>query len=67
MIALVLDLANIVGGFLLATVLFRRVPRVSYDLVRANATIAPYAWLIGIMSGRILGSVRETRPSSFGW
>jgi len=50
MIALVLDLANIVGGFLLATVLFRRVPRVSYDLVRANATIAPYAWLIGIMA-----------------
>jgi hypothetical protein len=50
MIALVLDLANIVGGFLLATVLFRRVPRVGDDLVRANATIAPYAWLIGIMA-----------------
>ena len=50
MIALLLDLANIVGGFLLAIVLLRRFPRVGDDLVRANAAIASYAWIVGVVA-----------------
>ena len=50
MIALLLDLANIIGGFLLAIVLLQRIPRIGDDLVRANAAITPFAWIIGIVA-----------------
>jgi hypothetical protein len=49
-IALLLDLANIVGGFLLAIMLLRRLPRVGDDLVRAKSAIAPYVWVVGIVA-----------------
>ena len=49
-IALLLDLANIVGGFLLAIGLLQRIPRVGDDLVRANDRIAPFAWIVGVVA-----------------
>ena len=43
--ALLLDLANIVGGFLLAAVL------VPHDAVRrARATVEPFGWVVGIVA-----------------
>ena len=50
MIALLLDLANVVGGFLLAIGLLQRIPRVGDDLVRANSTITPFAWVVGVVA-----------------
>ena len=50
MIALLLDLANIVGGFLLAVSLLARSPRVGADLARAAARIAPFGWIVGIVA-----------------
>ncbi|MFY1670930.1 hypothetical protein ACN27G_13320 [Plantactinospora sp. WMMB334] len=48
--ALLLDLANIVGGFLLAVALLRRLPRVGDDLGRFAARVAPFGWLVGIVA-----------------
>ena len=50
MIALLLDLSNIVGGFLLAIALLQRTPRIGDDLARADATVAPYAWIVGVVA-----------------
>ena len=50
MIALLLDLANVVGGFLLAVGLLRRLPRVGDDLVRADTAVAPFAWVVGVVA-----------------
>ncbi len=50
MIALLLDLANIVGGFLLAAGLLRRSPRIGANLARAEAVIAPFGWLVGLVA-----------------
>jgi hypothetical protein len=50
LMALLLDLANIVGGFLLAIPLLQRIPRVGDDLARAQARIAPFAWIVGIVA-----------------
>jgi hypothetical protein len=50
MMALLLDLANIVGGFLLAAALLRRIPRVGNDLVRVASAIAPFDFLVGIVA-----------------
>jgi hypothetical protein len=49
-IGLLLDLANTVGGFILAIMLLRRLPRVGDDLLRAKSAIAPYAWIVGIVA-----------------
>lgn len=49
-IALLLDLANIIGGFLLAVGLLERIPRVGDDLVRAQAAIRPFAWVVGVVA-----------------
>jgi hypothetical protein len=49
-IALLLDLANIIGGFMLAIVLLQRLPRIGDDLVRMDAVIAPFAWVVGIVA-----------------
>jgi hypothetical protein len=50
MIALLLDLANIVGGFLLAVPLLADVPRVGDDVTRAGRAIQPYAWIVGVIA-----------------
>lgn len=50
MIALLLDLSNIVGGFLLAIALLQRIPRVGDDLARAEAAVAPHAWIVGLVA-----------------
>ena len=47
---LLLDLANIVGGFLLAAALLRRLPRIGSDLARVAAAIAPFGWVVGIVA-----------------
>jgi hypothetical protein len=49
-IALLLDLANIVGGFLLAIALLQRTPRIGAELVRANAAVTPFAWIVGVVA-----------------
>jgi hypothetical protein len=48
--ALLLDLANIVGGFLLAAGLLWRSPRIGDDLARAAGRIAPYGWMVGVVA-----------------
>ena len=48
--ALLLDLANLVGGFLLAIALLRRLPRVGDDLARAADRLAPFGWIVGIVA-----------------
>lgn len=48
--ALLLDLANIVGGFLLAIALLRRLPRVGDDLGRAAARVGTFGWVVGIVA-----------------
>ena len=48
--ALLLDLANILGGFLLAIELLRRLPRVGPDLGRFADKVAPFGWVVGIVA-----------------
>jgi len=50
LIALLLDLSNILGGFLLAIGLIRRTPRVGDDLERGADRLAPFAWIIGVVA-----------------
>jgi hypothetical protein len=50
MIALLLDLSNIIGGFVLAIALLQRIPRVGDDLARADTTVRPYAWIVGVVA-----------------
>jgi hypothetical protein len=49
-IALLLDLSNIVGGFLLAIALLGLLPRVGDDLRRADGVIEPFGWIVGIVA-----------------
>jgi hypothetical protein len=48
--ALVLDLANIVGGFLLAIAVLRRPPRVGSHLGRFAGRVAPFGRVVGIVA-----------------
>lgn len=48
--ALLLDLANIVGGFLLAIALLRKLPRVGDDLGGLAARVAPFGWIVGVVA-----------------
>jgi hypothetical protein len=48
--ALLLDLANIVGGFLLAVALLRGIPRVGNDLGRFADRVGPFGWIVGIVA-----------------
>ncbi|GAA2336227.1 hypothetical protein [Dactylosporangium salmoneum] len=50
LLALLLDLANIAGGFLLAIALLRRLPRVGDDLGRFADRVAPFGWIVGIVA-----------------
>jgi hypothetical protein len=47
---LLLDLANIAGGFLLAAALLRQLPRVGDDLGRFAARVADLRWVVGIVA-----------------
>jgi len=48
--ALLLDLANILGGFLLAVALLAKLPRIGDDLGRFAARAAPFGWIVGIVA-----------------
>jgi hypothetical protein len=50
MIALLLDFANILGGFLLAIALLAQSPRVGDDLARFEQRLAPFGWIVGIVA-----------------
>lgn len=50
LLALLLDLANIAGGFLLAIGLLRRLPRVGDDLGRFADRAAPFGWIVGVVA-----------------
>jgi hypothetical protein len=49
-IALLLDLANIVGGFLLAAGLLRHSPRIGDNLARAAVAIAAFRPVVGVVA-----------------
>ncbi|WP_432991457.1 hypothetical protein [Dactylosporangium sp. CA-233914] len=49
-LGLLLDLANIAGGFLLAVALLRRLPRVGDELGRFADKAAPFGWIVGIVA-----------------
>jgi hypothetical protein len=48
--ALLLDLANILGGLLLAVPLLRALPKVGEPLGRFTGKVAPWAWLVGVLA-----------------
>jgi hypothetical protein len=48
--ALLLDLANIVGGFLLAAGLLARIPGVEEGVQRARGALDPFGWVVGIVA-----------------
>ncbi|WP_229074755.1 hypothetical protein [Actinoplanes sp. DH11] len=48
--ALLLDLANILGGLLLAVPLLRSLPTVGTPLGRLTDKISPWAWLVGVLA-----------------
>ncbi|MBW4329833.1 hypothetical protein KY084_02950 [Stakelama sp. CBK3Z-3] len=48
--SLLLDLANILGGFLLAIALLEQSPKVGDDLARGAGKLAPFGWIIGIVA-----------------
>ncbi len=48
--ALLLDLANIVGGFLLAIGLLQRLPRIGDELAGFAARTAKFGWVVGIVA-----------------
>jgi hypothetical protein len=50
MIDLLLDLSNILGGFLLAIGLLVQLPRIGDDLARGAARLAPFGWIVGIVA-----------------
>jgi hypothetical protein len=50
LMALLLDLANIVGGFLLAAVLLRRVPEVGEGLGRVRDSLDRFGWIVGVVA-----------------
>jgi hypothetical protein len=49
-IALLLDLANIVGGFLLAVPLLVDVPRIGDDVTRVDRLVRPFGWIVGVVA-----------------
>ncbi|MFC6196849.1 hypothetical protein [Ponticaulis profundi] len=50
MISLLLDLANILGGFLLAIGLLVRLPSVGDDLAKGAKALSQFGWVIGIVA-----------------
>jgi len=50
MLELLLDLSNLVGGFLLAVGLLALIPRVGDDLGRLAARLGPFGWIVGVVA-----------------
>jgi hypothetical protein len=50
LMALLLDLANIVGGFLLASGLLAQLPEVGEGIARVRTRIDPFAWIVGVVA-----------------
>lgn len=48
--AVLLDLANIVGGLLLAVPLLLQIPSAGDGVARFTGRIAPWAWLVGVIA-----------------
>jgi hypothetical protein len=48
--ALLLDLANILGGLLLAVPLLRLIPSAGDGLARFTGRVAPWGWLVGVIA-----------------
>jgi len=48
--ALLLDLANIVGGLLLAVPLLLQIPAAADGVGRVAGRIAPWAWVVGVVA-----------------
>jgi hypothetical protein len=48
--ALLLDLANILGGLLLAVPLLRQIPSAGDGLARFAGRIAPWGWVVGVVA-----------------
>jgi hypothetical protein len=48
--ALLLDLANILGGLLLAVPVLARIPRAGDPLSRFTTKVAPFAWVVGVVA-----------------
>ncbi|WP_232323475.1 hypothetical protein [Catenuloplanes japonicus] len=50
LMSLLLDFANILGGFLLAIALLRRLPRVGDDLSRFAGRLGAFGWIVGVVA-----------------
>ena len=50
MIALLLDLANIFGGYLLAVPLLAGIPQIGDDVARTDRLLRPFAWVVGVVA-----------------
>lgn len=50
MIALLLDLSNILGGFLLAIGLLARLPSVGDNLADVARKLGPFGWIVGVVA-----------------
>lgn len=50
MLSLLLDLSNILGGFLLAIGLLIKIPSIGDDLAGAAAKLAQIGWVIGVVA-----------------
>ncbi|XVU29193.1 hypothetical protein ACQPZJ_19650 [Actinoplanes sp. CA-054009] len=48
--ALLLDLANILGGLLLAAALLRQIPRAGGGIGRFADKVGPWGWLVGVVA-----------------
>ena len=48
MIALILDLCNILGGFLLAIGLLALIPNAGDNLARFAERLSPFRWIVGV-------------------
>jgi hypothetical protein len=50
MLALILDLSNLLGGFLLAIGLLALIPNAGDNLVRFAERLAPFRWIVGVVA-----------------
>lgn len=50
LMAVLLDLANILGGLLLAVPLLRQIPSAGAGLDRFTARVAPWGWVVGVVA-----------------
>ncbi|MBU1345522.1 MAG: hypothetical protein KKA16_01060 [Alphaproteobacteria bacterium] len=50
MISLLLDLSNILGGFLLAIGLLARLPSIGDNLAEGARKLGPFGWIVGVIA-----------------